>query len=329
MSTEKPPQMMRLSTSDAAIAQQQSADETSKFQVGSRYVLLILLWSSTPLAVVWSVREMHPVWVLSLRFAAASLLAYLICVLLRLHIRMDKQAVWSYLAGSLSLIGAMFLTYLAAPHLASGLISLLYGFSPLVAGVMALFFDRQHKLFAEQWLGMLVAVVGLGLICLTGEQQYVQAKGIILIGIALLCYVGSMFWVKAVGADIHPLVQTTGSLVISSAGMLLVLPFFWYAMPMHLPSMQGMLAIAYSIVMASIVAMLCYFDLVKRLSPSTVALTTILTPVLALFLGVMLNHEHLGANTFVGVVVILSGLILYFVRELYQQYWKKSGIKLP
>lgn len=329
MTSEKPPQILRLPTTlnaESASQQSRQTPDASSWQVGSRYVLLILIWSSTPLAVVWSVRELHPVWALAIRFVLAAFIAYIICLVMRLHFRMDKQAMWSYVAGSLSLLGAMFLTYLAAPHLASGLISLLYGFSPLVAGVMALMFSKNQKLFYEQWIGMLIAVIGLAFICLTGEQQYVQAKGLILIAIALLCYVGSMFWVKAIEADIHPLVQTTGSLVISAFGMIILLPFFWQAMPQQMPSMQGLIAMTYSIVMASIVAMLCYFDLVKRLSPSTVALTTILTPVLALFLGVMLNHEHIGAGTFVGVVVILIGLIFYFIREMYQQYWAKSGI---
>jgi hypothetical protein len=37
----------------------------------SRYALLVFIWSTTPLAVVLSIQELHPIWALSIRFALA------------------------------------------------------------------------------------------------------------------------------------------------------------------------------------------------------------------------------------------------------------------
>ena len=51
MSSEKPPQLLRLPTS-AETAMTVAAESASRWQVGSRYILLVLIWSSTPLAVV-------------------------------------------------------------------------------------------------------------------------------------------------------------------------------------------------------------------------------------------------------------------------------------
>lgn len=314
MSHDKPPQMLRLSTNEE-LPLSATVNTVSQWTVGSRYILLILIWSSTPLAVVLSIRDLHPVWALSIRFVLAALLAYVICRIMGLRLPRHALAWQSYLAGSLSLLGAMLLTYLAASYLASGLISLLFGFSPLVAGLMAYLFNRQYRLFVEQWLGMLLAVLGLGFICLTGERSLVQPIGVGLIFLAVLCYVGSMFWVKQLQADLHPLVQTTGSLIISALGMLILLPFFWQHLPSQLPSTLTIVAVIYSVVVASIIAMLCYFDLVQRLSPSTVALTTVLTPVLALCWGSLFNHEHFALSTIWGMVIILLGMLLYFIRE--------------
>lgn len=321
MGTEKPPQILRLSTS-ADI----TADTLNKqqWQVGSRYILLVLIWSSTPLAVVWSVRDLHPVWALTSRFVLAAILAYVICRVMRLALPMHKLALKSYAAGSLSLLGAMLLTYLAAPYLASGLMSLLFGFAPIFAGLVAFIFTKEQRLFTEQWAGMWIALLGLAFICLTGERSFVQPIGIILILLAVVCYVGSMFWVKYLKANLNPLAQTTGSLIISAVGMLVLLPAFWQYAPTHMPSALTQIAILYSVVVASIIAMLCYFDLVQRLSPSTVALTTILTPVLALIWGAWLNHERIGMNMVVGAGIILLGLVLYFVRDWAQAYLKKS-----
>lgn len=324
MSSEKPPQLLRLPTS-AETAMTVAAESASRWQVGSRYILLVLIWSSTPLAVVWSVQDLHPMWALTARFVLAAALAYVICKVIRLALPLHKLALQSYIAGSLSLLGAMLLTYMAAPYLASGLISLLFGFAPLVAGLMSYIWTKEQHLFAEQWLGMLIAVLGLGFICLSGERAFVQPVGIGLIFLAVLCYVGSMFWVKSIQANLHPLVQTTGSLVISAVGIVLLMPLFWQHLPTHLPSTLTIMAILYSVVVASIIAMLCYFDLVQRLNPSTVALTTVLTPVLALLWGVWFNHEHIGAGVINGVGIVLLGLILYFVREWMVGFRRKQA----
>lgn len=324
MSSEKPPQLLRLPTS-AETAMTVAAESASRWQVGSRYILLVLIWSSTPLAVVWSVQDLHPMWALTARFVLAAALAYVICKVIRLALPLHKLALQSYIAGSLSLLGAMLLTYMAAPYLASGLISLLFGFAPLVAGLMSYIWTKEQHLFAEQWLGMLIAVLGLGFICLSGERAFVQPVGIGLIFLAVLCYVGSMFWVKSIQANLHPLVQTTGSLVISAVGIVLLMPLFWQHLPTHMPSTLTIMAILYSVVVASIIAMLCYFDLVQRLNPSTVALTTVLTPVLALLWGVWFNHEHIGAGVINGVGIVLLGLILYFVREWMVGFRRKQA----
>lgn len=314
MSDEKAPQLLRLSTG-VNTAMPVAAASADRWQVGSRYILLVLIWSSTPLAVVWSVQDLHPMWALSTRFVLATALAYAICRLMKLRLPLHRRAWHSYLAGSLSLLGAMLLTYMAAPYLASGLISLLFGFAPLVAGLMAFMWNKDQTLFAEQWLGMLIAVLGLGFICLSAERTFVQPVGVGLILLAVLCYVGSMFWVKQVQANLHPLVQTTGSLLISAVGIVMLMPWFWQYFPTHMPSPLTIMAILYSVVVASVIAMLCYFDLVQRLNPATVALTTVLTPVLALLWGVWFNHESIGAGVIWGVAVVLLGLILYFVRE--------------
>lgn len=316
MNQENPPQTMRLPQESAM----STSNSVSQLQVGSRYVLLILVWSSTPLAVVWSIRELHPMWALATRFILAAILAYVLLRVIKMQLRLDGKAVYSYVAGSLSLLGAMLFTYLAAPYLASGLISLLYGLSPLIAGICTVFLFKQQKLFIEQWLGMIVAFFGLLFICLNGDRAFIQPKGVVLILIALLCYVGSMFWVKSIQAKLQPMVQTTGSLIVSAIGVLPVLLFFIDDMPTAMPDAKSIAAIVYSVVVASIVAMFLYFDLVERLSPSTVALTTVMTPVLALMWGALFNHEHIGPSMIAGVVIILVGLVFYFIREWAQQY---------
>jgi drug/metabolite transporter (DMT)-like permease len=59
-----------------------------------------------------------------------------------------------------SLIGSQIFTYIATQYLSSGIIALMFGLAPIMAGLMAHFALNQH-LNRLQWLGMFVAISGL------------------------------------------------------------------------------------------------------------------------------------------------------------------------
>lgn len=290
--------------------------EPPQMQVASRYALLVFIWSTTPLAVVLSIRELHPVWALALRFALAAPLAAFCLWMLGERLPFHREAVKSYAAGMLSLLGAMLFTYLGAAYLPSGLISLLFGLAPLFVGLLAHGVFRTQLLRAEQWLGMAMAFGGLVLILQGGPHVAAQGKGVFLVLMGVFCYVASVFLLKHDKAKLHPLAQTTGSLLFSTFGMLLVLPFFAQSMPRVMPGWVTLTALAYSVVMASVVAMLCYFFLVKALPPATVSLTTFLTPAFALVWGAWINGERFTTVTVLGMAVIIAGLATYFLRDL-------------
>jgi drug/metabolite transporter (DMT)-like permease len=68
--------------------------------------------------------------------------------------------------------------------------------------------------------------------------------------------------------------------------------------------------------MASLVAMFCYFKLIQNIQATTLSLTTVITPMLAMIIGAALNHEQLSIMVFVGAFIILSGLFLYFYKDI-------------
>ena len=293
-------------------------EEPPPTPIVSRYLLLIFIWSTTPLAVVLSIKDLHPIWALACRFALAVPLSALCLKLLGEHLPLNKAAIRSYVAGMLSLFGAMIFTYLGAAYLPSSLISLLFGLSPLMVGLLAHGVFKSQFLRIEQWLGLVVAFLGLMIIFSHGDQGQTQALGIVFILFGVSCYVASVFWVKHENANLHPLAQTTGSLVLSTVAMLLVLPFYWQDKPTHLPSAISLWALLYSATMATLVAMFCYFYLIKKLAPATVSLTTFITPVLALVWGFWLNGERFSTFTAIGMAVIMLGMCAYFLQDIKQ-----------
>lgn len=290
----------------------------------SIYALLVLIWATTPLAIVWSVAEVHPMWVLIIRYFGASLIALALLKVMRDPLPFDTTSMKSYLAGSLNLIGAQLFIYLAANYLTSGLMALIFGFSPLIAGLIGHVILKTHKLIALQWIGMAIAVAGLSFVFADSADSKINPWGVVLMLISIISYISSIFWVKQINAPLKPMSQATGSLLISAFASLLLIPFVWQQFPTALPSQQALIGFVFTMIMSSIVAMLCYFWLIKRLAASTVSLSNVMTPVIALVLGATLNHEHISANAFIGIIVVMLGIVLYFWREWKQQYFIKS-----
>ena len=138
--------------------------------IAAAYLGLVLIWSTTPLAVVLSLRDLDAVWALALRMVLAACLAQGVLRLTGLRLAFDRLALKRYAIGALSMFGAMLFTYLGARHLPSGLISILFGLSPLIVGVLGRFFFRGARFSALQWSSLLLALTGLVLIFLQGEK---------------------------------------------------------------------------------------------------------------------------------------------------------------
>ena len=272
----------------------------SKSNLMTTYILLVFIWASTPLAIVWSVSDLHLMWALVLRFFIALPLALSILLLLRIKLPLNKVALHSYLAGALSLIGSQIFTYAATKYLSSGIIALMFGLAPIMAGLIGRF-GFQQKLYTLQWIGMAVSVAGLAIICTSGGQsQHVHPIGIGLMLLSVFAYSLSIYWVKSVNANVEPMAQATGSILVSTLFAMCIVPFIWQYAPTHIPNHQSLFALIYTVLMASLLAMFCYFKLVQNIKATTLSLTTVMTPMLAMFFGAMLNDEKLTITVFAG-----------------------------
>ncbi len=185
-------------------------------------------------------------WALLLRFFIALPLAVTILLILRTPFPTHRQAVHSYIAGSFSLIGSQIFTYAATQYLSSGMIALMFGLAPIMAGLIGRFAFGQ-QLYKLQWLGMAIAVSGLAIICLNGSNQHVHPFGIVLMLISVFVYSFSIFWVKKVNAQIQPMAQATGSILVSSILASCLIPFIWQYAPTHLPEAKSLFALIYTV----------------------------------------------------------------------------------
>ena len=69
----------------------------SRINLMFTYGLLVFIWASTPLAIVWSVADLHPMWALVLRFFIALPLAVLVLLFFKIKFRNQSVAVSFYI----------------------------------------------------------------------------------------------------------------------------------------------------------------------------------------------------------------------------------------
>jgi hypothetical protein len=132
--------------------------------VPAAYLGVILIWSTTPLAIQWSAQGAS----FSFAVMARMLIGLAICLLLmratRTAFPFSAAARQLYAISGLSLFGAMLLTYWGALHIPSGLISVIFGLTPLVTGVFAALWLSERTLTPIRIAGLGLALAGLWLI---------------------------------------------------------------------------------------------------------------------------------------------------------------------
>ena len=134
------------------------------------YLGIILIWSTTPLAIQWSTQGTSFALAVFARMLIGAVVAALIVLVWRIRFPLHDRARRAYVVGGLGLFSAMALTYWAARYVHSGLISVLFGLSPLMAGVLAALWLGERALTRLKVGGMLLGACGLAVIFIHGDS---------------------------------------------------------------------------------------------------------------------------------------------------------------
>ncbi|GGX84485.1 membrane protein [Litchfieldella qijiaojingensis] len=278
---------------------------------GPAYLIVVLVWATTPLAIKWSAEAGAPVGSVWLRMAIAAILGLAILKVIGGRLAWHPRALASYAAAVPGIFGAMALSYRASLTLPSGMMSVMFGLAPLISGLILQVLPGATKLKRWHWLGCVLGVIGLAVIFADSLSSGTRQLGALTMMVAAVTlFSGSGIAVQRVGAGLKPLNQTLGALILSMPCFAML--WFTSGEPLAMPlSTRGLWAVLYLGVFGSLLGFLCYYLILSRLSAATVALVTLITPVLALGLGMGLNGEHPTASMIAGAMLILVALGAY------------------
>jgi len=279
--------------------------------VPAAYLGMVLIWTTTPLAIKWSSEGVGPWLGVSARMQLGVFVCLVLVALLSRRMRWHAEARNTYLAAGLGIWVAMGSVYWGAQFIPSGMVSVVFGLAPVMTGLLAALILAERVFTPFRSLGMLLGIGGLLLVF--GHSVQLgnnQLPGLLAVLVSVFAHSLSAVTIKRIGAGLHPLETTTGALLIA-------VPLFWISWGLdgaHTDVQLGQRAL-YSILYLGAIAtgfgFVLYYYVLREVSPSTVALATLITPVLALLLGAWLNQEQVSAIDLAGAGVILLGLASY------------------
>ena len=276
------------------------------------FILVLLVWSTTPLAISLSVAD-RPLLAVALRMLIGCAFCYGLLRLRGQRLPNQREDLWQYAIAGGSLYVTMILVYQAAVTVPSGWIAVIFGLSPIVTGVISLPFEKEAALTPIRGAGLVLGFGGLYLV-FAGSLSLDQAH---LYGL-LLVFIG-MFVASASSVALRLLVRdsSTSGLQITTGGLVFAVPLYFatavIAEPWAWPNFdtQHLLAMLYLGVIGSGVAMVLYFSLLKRLPATKLALMMLITPIAALALGSLINNEPVVASVWLGAICVSVGILIY------------------
>lgn len=277
--------------------------------VPAAYLSIILIWSTTPLAIQWSATGDGFLFPVMARMAIGLAICVLLLGILRVKMPWHRNARLTYLAAGLGIFGTMFCVYWGARYISSGLVALLFGLTPIFTSIAATFWLDERNFSTSKVIGTLLGLLGLAAIFGSGLSLGEHAiAGIVVVLVAVLLQSLSLVWVKRIGASIPAMAVTSGALMIVAPLFLLSWAIFDGTLPLSVAP-RASWSIIYLGVFGSVLGFNFYFYVIKRIEASQIALITLITPVSALLLGQFLNGEKIQAGIWLGAACVLCGLL--------------------
>ena len=282
------------------------------------WLLLCVIWGSTWLFIKLGLSDLPPFTFAGIRFVIASTIIFAIVKARGLALPRTR-ADWLLLAttGVLAFSVNYGAVFWGEQHISSGLAALLQSMIPVFGLVIAHFYLPGEQMTPARILGVILGVAGVGVIfsnqlSIAGPRALAGCAALV-VGSACTAYANVL--VKARGAKLNPAILAGGQMVFGLIPLLLIgisfegnpLRFRWTGM--------AVISLFYLAVVGTVIAFLLYYWLVQHMDVTNTMLIALVTPVVAVILGMLVLDEKLDWRTLAGGAMIMSGIALMVLRR--------------
>lgn len=279
----------------------------------ARFVWLILcgIWGSTWLFIKIGLADLPPLTFAGIRFVIASLLLFLIVTIKRISFPRSRYD-WLLLAftGVLSFSLNYGLLFWGEQYISSGLAALLQATIPAFGLVIAHFYLPEEQMTPAKIAGVALGVLGVAIVfsnqlTLAGPRAL---AGCVTLVLSSVCVAYSNVLIKARLKHLEPGVLAAAQMLFGLIPLLVIgiwvegnpFKFHW--------TTKAFIALLYLALVGSVIAFLLYYWLVRNMDVTKTMLIALVTPVVAVVLGMIVLNEELGWRTLAGGLMIMLGI---------------------
>lgn len=296
------------------------------------YIGVIIIWSTTPLAIKWSTEETGYLFAATCRTGIGTAIAVLLYCMTRGKLPHDQRALKTYLASGAGAYLAMSCSYWGAQYIPSGWISVIFGLAPIITSVVASRYLKDRSVGLVKTGALTVSLAGLWVMFQHSLGMGEQAVyGITAVVGGVIFYSLSLVAVKQINAAIPPAAVMTGTLIVATLLFLATWLLGNHQVPLTIPT-RAAGAILYLGIVGSVLGLMLFYFVLQNVDATRASLVTMITPGNALLLGNLLNKEPLTSDIIIGTAMVMSGLLLFqygagiksgCTRPLYRLFRKK------
>ena len=296
----------------------------------ARLVWLILcgIWGSTWLFIKLGLSDLPPFTFAGIRFVIALTIVFSVIKIRGIQLP-RARADWILLAitGILSFGVNYGCVFWGEQYISSGLAALLQATTPAFGLVFAHFYLPGERLSWTRIGGVILGVCGVGVVfsnqlTVAGRQALAGSIALILSSI-VVAY--SNVLVKTYGKNLNPAILAAGQMFF---GLLLLLavgiPLEGNPLHFHWTPM-AVIALFYLAIVGSVIAFLLYYWLVLNMDVTKSMLIALVTPVVAVILGMIVLDEQIGWRTLIGGAMIIGGIGFIVIRKANEKMFRAKA----
>src|SRR2546426_1641193 len=264
------------------------------------WLLLCCIWGSTWLFIKLGLSDLPPFTFAGIRFVIASAILFAIIKARRLPLP-SSRADWMLLVatGVLSFSLNYGLLFWGEQYISSGLAALLQATIPAFGLVIAHYYLPGERMTPAKIFGVVMGVAGVGVIfsnqLSVAGPKALAGCGALVIGSACAAYANVL--VKARGAKLDPAILAGGQMLFGLIPLLLIgIPLEGNPFHFHWTRM-AFIALFYLAIVGSVIAFLLYYWLVQHMDVTKTMLIALVTPVIAVTLGVIIDRKSTRLNS--------------------------------
>ena len=190
-------------------------------------------------------------------------------------------------------------------HVTSSLAAILIAAVPLFIALLAIRFDPEERATGRRLVGLVVGLAGVVVLMgidVAGESD--ELLGALAILIAALGYAIGPMLLKAKLSELDPRAMMGASLALAA---LVLTPFAAIAPPASRRARRDRARSLVLGIVCTALAFVIFGALINDIGPGRALVITYVNPVVAVFLGVLILDERVGAGAIAGLLLILAG----------------------